>query len=58
MARALSCIRGRSYVDPAVVREVAAPVLAHRIIVQGQGAQAKDAADIVQAILMLQRTPV
>ncbi|CAN7548194.1 MoxR family ATPase [Acidovorax sp. LjRoot118] len=58
MARALSCIRGRSYVDPAVVREVAAPVLAHRIIVQGQGAQAKDATDIVQAILMLQRTPV
>ena len=57
MARALSCIRGRSYVDPAVVREVATPVLAHRIIVQGQGAQAKDPHDIIQAILMSQRTP-
>lgn len=57
MARALSCIRGRSYVDPAVVREVAAPVLAHRIIVHGQGAQAKDAASIIEAILATQRTP-
>ena len=39
------------------VREVATPVLAHRIIVQGQGAQAKDPHDIIQAILMSQRTP-
>lgn len=57
MVRALSCMRGRSYVDPAVVREVAGPVLAHRIVAQGQGAQAKDARDIIEAILMSQRTP-
>ena len=57
MARALSCIRGRAYVDPAVVRELAVPVLAHRIIVQTQGAQAKPAAALVQDILATQRTP-
>lgn len=57
MARALSCIRGLSYVDPAVVREVAIPVLAHRIIVQTQGAQAQPAANLIQGILLNQRTP-
>lgn len=57
MARALSCIRGLSYVDPAVVREVAVPVLAHRIIVQTQAAQPKPAAALIQDILLSQRTP-
>lgn len=57
MARALSCIRGLSYVDPATVREVAVPVLAHRIIVQTQGAQAQPAANLIQGILLNQRTP-
>lgn len=57
MSRALSCIRGLSYVDPAVVREVAVPVLAHRIIVQTQGAQPKPAAALIQDILLSQRTP-
>lgn len=57
MARALSCIRGLSYVDPAVVREVAVPVLAHRIIVQTQGAKSKGAAALVQEILQTQPTP-
>lgn len=57
MARALSCIRGRDYVDPAVVREVAVPVLAHRIIVQTQGAQIKPAAQLIQDILNRQATP-
>lgn len=57
MARALSCIRGLSYVDPAVVREVAVPVLAHRVIVQTQGAQPKPAAALIQDILLSQRTP-
>lgn len=57
MARALSCIRGLSYVDPAVVREVAVPVLAHRIIVQTQGAQPKPAEALIQDILLSQRTP-
>jgi MoxR-like ATPase len=57
MARALSCIRGLSYVDPAVVREVAVPVLAHRIIVQTQGTQPKPAEALIQDILLSQRTP-
>jgi MoxR-like ATPase len=57
MARALSCIRGLSYVDPAVVREVAVPVLAHRIIVQNQGAKAKSAEALIQEILQTQPTP-
>ena len=57
MARALSCIRGLPYVDPAVVREVAVPVLAHRIIVQTQGAKSKGAAALVQEILQTQPTP-
>jgi len=57
MARALSCLRGRSYVDPAVVREVAVPVLAHRIIVQNQGSSPKSAEAVIQDILLSQRTP-
>jgi MoxR-like ATPase len=57
MARALSCIRGLSYVDPAVVREVAVPVLAHRIIVQSQGAKAKSAEALIQEILQTHPTP-
>ena len=57
MARALSCLRGRSYVDPAVVREVAVPVLAHRIIVQNQGVNPKSSEAVIQDILLSQRTP-
>lgn len=57
MARALSCMRGLAYVDPAVVREVAVPVLAHRIIVQNQGAQSKNSEALIQDILQTQRTP-
>ena len=57
MARALSCIRGLAYVDPAIVRELAIPVLAHRIIVQTQGAQAKTPAVLIQEILASLRTP-
>ena len=57
MARALSCIRGLSYVDPAVVREVAVPVLAHRIIVQTQGTQPKPAGTLIQDILQSLHTP-
>lgn len=57
MARALSCIRGLNYVDPAVVRELAVPVLAHRIIVAGQSAQPKPAQILIQDILLSQRTP-
>lgn len=57
MARALSCIRGLAYVDPAIVRELAVPVLAHRIIVQTQGAQAKPPAALIEEILASLRTP-
>ncbi|MDZ7919682.1 AAA family ATPase [Rhodoferax sp.] len=57
MARALSCIRGLPYVDPAIVREVAVPVLAHRIIVQTQGAKGKSAEALIQEILQSQATP-
>ena len=57
MARALSCIRGLTYVDPALVREVAVPVLAHRIIVRSQGSPPKSADAIIGDILMSQRTP-
>jgi MoxR-like ATPase len=44
-------------VDPAVVREVAVPVLAHRIIVQTQGTQPKPAEALIQDILQSQHTP-
>lgn len=57
MARALSCIRGLQYVDPAIVREVAVPVLAHRIIVQSQGPKALSAEGLIQEILQTQATP-
>ena len=57
MARALSCIRGLAYVDPAIVRELAVPVLAHRIIVQTQSAQAKAPAALIQEILATLQTP-
>lgn len=57
MARALSCLRGLAYVDPAIVREVAVPVLAHRIIVQSQVAKGKTAQALIQEILQSQTTP-
>jgi len=57
MARALSCIRGVDYVDPSVVRELAEPVLAHRIVLQPQAAAARTAGSVVQDILAAQPTP-
>ncbi|SFD56758.1 AAA family ATPase [Paracidovorax konjaci] len=57
VARALSCIRGRDYVDPAVVREVAPAVLAHRIVPHNQGAPARPPAALIEEILQSQRTP-
>jgi MoxR-like ATPase len=57
MARALSCIRGVPYVDPAVVREVAGPVLAHRIVLQPQVAAQRSASAVVQELLAAQATP-
>jgi MoxR-like ATPase len=57
LARALSCMRGLAYVDPAIVRELAVPVLAHRIIVQTQGPQTRTPASLIQEILASLRTP-
>jgi MoxR-like ATPase len=57
MARALSCIRGVPYVDPAVIREVATPVLAHRIVLQPQVAAQRASAGVIQELLALQATP-
>lgn len=57
MARALSCIRGLHYVDPAVVREIAEPVLAHRVILKSQGGSDRSAASVIAEILAGQRTP-
>jgi MoxR-like ATPase len=57
MARALSCIRGVGYVDPAIVRELAEPVLAHRIVLQPQVAAQRSPGSVVQDILAAQPTP-
>ena len=57
MARALSCIRGVPYVDPAVVRELAVPVLAHRIVLQPQVAAQRSTASVVRELLAAQATP-
>lgn len=57
MARSLSCIRGLTYVDPSVIRELAEPVLAHRIVLQPQAASHRTAAAILQDILAGQPTP-
>lgn len=57
MARALSCIRGVAYVDPAIVRELVEPVLAHRIVLQPQVAAQRAAGAVLQDILAAQPTP-
>lgn len=57
MARALSCIRGLAYVDPAIVRELAVPVLAHRIIAHAPGTAVASPAALIQSILAAQATP-
>ena len=57
MARALSFLRGCDYVDPAVVRELAAPVLTHRIILKAQSGESADANAVIAELLAQQRTP-
>jgi len=57
MARALSCIRGIGYVDPAIVRELAVPVLAHRIVLQPQAAAQHSAASVIRELLATVKTP-
>ena len=57
MARALGCVRGLEQVDPSIVRELAVPVLSHRIVpkVSTNGLQAAEA--IVREIIDGMRTP-
>jgi MoxR-like ATPase len=57
MARALSCIRGMGYVDPAIVREVAVPVLAHRVVLQSHVASQRSASSVIEELLSKQATP-
>lgn len=57
LSRALSCMRGLDYVDPSVVRELAVPVLAHRIVLRKHGTQTVTQADVILDVLRSQRTP-
>ena len=54
--QALAAIRGRDYVIPDDVKELAEPVLAHRILLRSVGGQA-DAAAFVKGILNAVRVP-
>lgn len=54
--QALAAIRGRDYVIPDDVKELAEPVLAHRIIVRGIGSRV-DGASLVQNVLGTVRVP-
>jgi MoxR-like ATPase len=56
MARALSCVRGEAWVDPATVRELAVPVLAHRLVLQPEREPHEDQA-LVQAVLAAAPAP-
>jgi MoxR-like ATPase len=57
MARALSFLRGRDYVDPVVVRELAVPVLAHRLILNTDTGNGPNVSTVIGEILASQRTP-
>lgn len=57
MARALSFLRGRDYVDPAIVRELAVPVLAHRLILKSDMDSAPSVSAVISGILANLRTP-
>ncbi len=54
--QALAAIRGRDYVIPDDVKELAVPVLAHRIMMRGIGGQA-DSAAFVRGALTAVRVP-
>jgi len=54
--QALAAIRGRDYVIPDDVKELAEPVLAHRIVVRGIGSQLSGST-VVQSVLNLVRVP-
>ncbi|MBR2311593.1 MAG: MoxR family ATPase [Oscillospiraceae bacterium] len=54
--QALAAIRGRDYVIPDDVKELAVPVLAHRIMMRSVGSSA-DSADFVRSVLNGVRAP-
>ena len=54
--QALAAIRGRDYVIPDDVKELAEPVLAHRIVVRGIGSQLSGST-VVQSVLNMVRVP-
>ena len=54
--QALAAIRGRDYVIPDDVKQLAEPVLAHRIIVRGIGSQLSGSS-VVQSVLNMVRVP-
>ena len=54
--QALAAIRGRDYVIPDDVKELAEPVLAHRIVVRGIGSQ-HSGSTVVQSVLNMVRVP-
>jgi MoxR-like ATPase len=58
-SRALALARGQDYVDPALVAELAVPVLAHRVILKPSFAlNAPTAADVISSVLASVETPV
>lgn len=57
--RALALLRGQDYVDPAIVAELAVPVLAHRVIPKPSFAvDAPKSADIIRTVLSRIEPPV
>ena len=54
--QALAAIRGRDYVIPDDVKELAVPVLAHRVILRGIGSQNGEA-DFIRSVLDSVRVP-
>lgn len=58
-ARAMAMLSGKDYVQPDIIKQVAVPVLAHRLIVHPLKRSAgTDATDVVDAILGQVRVPV
>lgn len=55
--QAYALIHGRSYVVPEDVKELAVPVLAHRIVMQGTGQDREAAADWIKRILASVEVP-
>ncbi len=58
-ARALACIRGRSFVRPDEIKELALPVLGHRLILNTEARlQADDARSLLSQVLAAVPVPV